>query len=196
MKAVYIVFLILATLVGLFIGYYIWVPTWQTPPEIRYDVLKDTLTIVLTVLAILVALIGYGVYQALSGRLKNESASISRVVMTRGSARLFTHLGYVFWGEYKQPHKEDRQYLNVAIALTEHGLRYMNELPEEERENEILLCTLKNNLAYYFADRKDPKDKELARDYVEYIRKRIQKYATHRTEWLDTCNFVKQQYPD
>lgn len=196
MRAVYVGFLILATLVGLFIGYYIWVPTWQIPHEFRYDILKDTLFIVLAVLAVGIGAIGYAVYQILSGRLQTESASASRVEMTRGSARLFTHLGYVFWGKYKRTDKKERQYLDVAIDITEHGLRYMSELPEKKRENEILLCHIRNNLAYYLAERKNVEDKKLAKDYIEYIQKRIQKYPTYKAAWLDTCNFVRQQYPD
>lgn len=196
MKAVYVGFLILATLFGLFIGYYIWVPTWQIPHAFRYDILKDTLAIVFLVLALGIGAVGYGSYQILSGRLQTESASASHVEMTRGAARLFTHLGYLFWEKYKRTDKEELQYRDLAIDITEHGLRYMSELPEKERENEELLCTIKNNLAYYLAERNEAKDKELAKDYVEYIRKRIQKYPAEKAAWLDTCNFVRQRYPD
>lgn len=196
MKAVYVGFLILATLVGLFIGYYIWVPTWQIPHAFRYDILKDTLTIVLGVLALGIVAVGYGSYQFLSGRLQTESASASRHEMTRGAARLFTHLGYVFWEKYKPRDKETLQYRDLAIDITEQGLRYMSELPEKERENEELLCTIKNNLAFYLAARNKAKDKPLAKDYVEYILKRIQQYPAHKAAWLDTCDFVRRQYPD
>ena len=120
MRPIYIGFLIQSVLFGLFLGYYIWVPTCQTPAEFRYDILKDTLTIVLAVLAVGMGLIGYAVYQILTGRLQREATSASSLEMTRGSARLFTHLGYVFWEKYESTKKKEeaRQYLNVAIDIT------------------------------------------------------------------------------
>lgn len=196
-KTAYIGLLILAVLVGLFIGYCLWIPTLQIPYLLKYDILKDTLTIVLAVLAVGIAVIGYAIYLILSGRLEIESALTARLETLKGSIRLFVHSGFVFWESYDKTKKKESQYLEMAIGLTERALLFFNELPDNEaknRENDKLLCKIKNNLAYYYAERKKPEDSDLAKEYAEYIRKRMSKYSEEKDNWLDTCNFVYQRY--
>ena len=199
MKSIYIGLLILAILFGIFAGYYIWGPTWQTPPEIKYDILKDTLAIVLTILAVGITVTGYGIYVILSGRLKNESELASRIETAKGCARLFDQMGYTFWGYYDKRGKGDPQYLEMALYLTERSLMYFNELPANEvkmQENNKLLCGLKNNLAYYYAERQKPEDKDIAKEYAEYIQKKISNYPEEKEAWQDTRDFVKKRYPN
>ena len=198
-KTAYIGLLILAASVGLFAGYCIWMPTWQIPYLLKYDILKDTLTIVLAVVAVGIGVIGYSIYLILSGRLQTESASASRLEAIKGSIRLFIHAGFVFWENYDNAKIKEVQHLEIAIGLTERALLFHNQLPEKEarnKENERSLCLIKNNLAYYFALRKKVEDRDIAREYAEYIREQISKYAEEKANWLDTYDFVKQQYPD
>lgn len=110
-------------------------------------------------------------------------------------------LGYAFWESYDNADKEEKniQDINMAIALTERALKYHNQLPEDrvhDRENEKEFCLIKNNLAYYFALRKKPENRAVAREYAEYIRNCASRYAEQKDNWLETCEFVKQQYPD
>lgn len=198
-KTAYIGLIILAAVVGLFIGYCIWMPTWQIPHLLKYDILKDTLTIVLAVVAVGIGVVGYSIYLILSGRLQTESASASRLETIKGSIRLFIHAGFVFWENYDNAKKKEAQHLDIAIGLTERALLFHNQLPEKEarnKENDRLLCLIKNNLAYYFALRGKAENKDLAKEYAEYIRERISKYSEEKDNWLDTYDFVKQQYPD
>ena len=166
----------------------------QYPPRGTID-LSTLLTIVLTLLAIGVAVFGGGIYYILSRRIEERAKTAAYDEIMRGSARLMTHIGYVFWGKYKR-RKEETQYLDLAIEVTGYGLGYMSRLPEKKRENQRLLCTIKNNLAYYLATRNDPADKELAKQYAEYIRTKIQTFPDEKQRWLDTFNFVAQQYPN
>lgn len=196
-KRAYVGIVILALLVGLLIGYCVLTPTWHVPLQLKYDVLKDTLTIVLAVLAVGIAVVGYAIYLILSGRLEHESASASRIEVTRGATRVSAHLGYIFWVNYERTRTEP-QYLDMAISLTERAHGYFDELPEREvkkRENEILLCVIKNNSAYYLAERNRPEDKGLAIEFAEFIRDKASKYHEHRDNWLDTCTFVDNKYP-
>lgn len=198
MKPIYIGFLILATLIGLFLGYYIWGPTWQSPHELEYDILKDVLAITLAVLAVIMVIVGYSLYQILSGRLQLESTSASRIETTRSSARLLTHTGFTFWKIHDESETKIPQYLDFAISLTDLGLQYFNELHEREqkqRHNEELLCTIKNNLAYYLAERNRVEDKDLAKEYAKFIRQKSSQYPTRRAWWIETCDFVEKQYP-
>lgn len=87
--------------------------------------------------------------------------------------------------------------MDRAINITERALKVYNELPEGEakkRENEKYYYLIKNNLAYYFAERNKPEDADIAKDYAEYIRKGFSKYPEEREAWQETYRFVYQQY--
>jgi len=198
-KRVYVGIVILALLVGLFIGYCVLAPTWQVPPQFKYDVLKDTLTIVLAVLAVGIAVIGYAIYLIVLGQLQAKTNLIARVEAKKGSVRLFIHSGFVFWESYDRAVKKELTFLEVAIGLTERALDFYYQIPSkevEDRETQRSFCLIRNNLAYYFALRKRPEDKDLAREYADYIRERASDYAEDRENWLETYDFVKSQYSD
>ena len=142
-------------------------------------------------------MIGYSIYLILSGRLKAESAATARLETLKESIRTFVHTGFVFWESYDKMDEKEIQYVEVAIGLTERALLFFNKLPDSEaknRENDKLLCKIKNNLAYYYAIRNKPEDSGTAKEYAEYIRERMSKYVEERDNWLDTYNFVYQQY--
>ena len=196
-KKAYVGIVILALLLGIFIGYCLLLPTWQIPSQFKYDVLKDTLTIVLAVLAVGIVAIGYAIYLILSGKLATESVATTRLVTLREAIRTFVHIGFVFWESYDKTDEKENHLVEVAIGLTERALLFFNELPEKEargKENDKLLCKIKNNLAYYYAIRNKPEDSDIAKEYAEYIRGRMSKYVDEKDNWLDTYNFVYQQY--
>jgi len=198
-KIAYIGLIILAALVGLFIGYCIWIPDWHIPYLLKYDILRDTLTIVLTVSAVVITAIGVAIYLILSERLKRESASASRLESVQKAVQMFIHAGFVFWESYDRAVKKEPQYIEIAIGLTERAFLFYNQIPGKEsrsRENERSLCLIKNNLAYYFALRKKVKDRDIAREYAEYVRGQASQYTEDKDNWLETYDFVKRQYPD
>ncbi len=98
----------------------------------------------------------------------------------------------------KSVSKDAKYCLNKAIEKTERAMEFMKELDEKKYEEPI--CVYKNNLAYFFAERKKNEidqlgDKEVAKDYADYIQKRIGKYPDHKKEFADTCDFVNKQFP-
>ncbi len=100
--------------------------------------------------------------------------------------------------EYKPTNNTRMDYLNHAIERTMKALEFMKKLDEKKYEEWICIC--KNNLAYYLAERHNqrwtkPGDKELANGYADYVRERIAKYPSYRTEFADTCSFVDKQFP-
>ncbi len=195
-KKSYVGIVILALLVGLFIGYCVLAPTWSVPSQFKYDILKDTLTIVLAVLAVGIAVISYTIYQILSGKLAAESAIIASSETLKESARAFVEIGFVFWKSYDEMSNEENQYIEIAITLTEHALFIFNRIPDREaknRENDKLLCNIKNNLAYYYAIRNKPRDCDTAKEYAEYIYEKMSKYGKEKDNWLDTYTFVYRQ---
>ena len=90
-------------------------------------------------------------------------------------------------------------YLKHAIERTMKALEFMKEL--DEKKYEEFICVCKNNLAYYLAERQklgaaNLGDKELAKNYADYIRGKIGRYPSYKTDFTDTCTFVQQQFPN
>ena len=110
---------------------------------------------------------------------------------------------FVVRKEEGKPHiyKRDIWKLNQAIETTELGYdRYISELDEQERESELLICWIKNNLAYYYAERRKfeaakPGDAVTAQKFVKYVHNRIDKYPEEEEDWIHTYKFVQQQFP-
>lgn len=191
--------IIIALLVGVGCGYCIWMPTWYVASLTEYDIFQDVLGIVLAITAIGIGTAGYAIYLILSGRLKNESAEAARTESLKGSTLMFLHSGFVFWVTYDKQQIKDIHHIEMAIYLTERALRFFNEIPTGEAKNRgynELLCKIKNNLAYYYAERKKPEDRNTAREFADYLRHKSTEYFENRENWTETCNFVKQQYPD
>lgn len=193
MKAIYLVLAVLLVLAGLFIGYLLWFPTFQVPHQFKYDVLKDTLTIVLAFITVAVAVLGAVVYRIVSLTLERERETFERetgqrIMMEsrRWRARLATNVGYSL---YKM---ED---LEEAILWTKeaHDVHAL-ELDEREPENELLLGQIRNNLASYFALTK--KERDLARGYAKYIHNISHKYPKEGETWEETYKEVFETFPD
>lgn len=173
---------------GLFIGYLLWGPTWEVPRELKYDIFKDTLIIVLTVATVFIAVVGVVVYgmvtQRITTRIEKRITDESR----RWVTRLATHTGYSFW---EAGHKKE------AIDLTRitHD-EYSSKLPEKEPENELLIAEIRNNLACFYAEQKDKKNKDLAKGYAAYIHSISHKYPEQRETWERTYHEVAEAFPE
>jgi len=189
MKAFGIGLSVVAVLVGgLFIGYLLRGPTWELPQEFilnKYDVLKDTLIIVLTFAAIAIAVLGAAVYVIVRQTLLRETEQRIIIERTKFRARLATNLGY---SVYKL------KLLEEAIQFTKEAHDLTKGLDEKERENQRLIGAIRNNLASYFAEAGYEKD--LARGYAKYIYKIRHKFPENSETWEQTYNEVLEAFPD
>lgn len=183
-----IIVIIFVLIVGISIGYLLWGPRFIIPGEFKYDVLRDTLTIVLTVAGIFIAIIGFVVYKLVTEMIKSEAEKKISDETRRGITRLAASTGYGFW---KAGHIEE------AIRLTEEVYdHYTQRLSEIEPENELLIAEIRNNLACYYALKKDMDKKDLAKGYAEYIHSISHKYPQHREAWERTYREVAQVFPE
>ena len=190
MRALSIVLSIVAILlIGLFIGYLLWGPTWEVPQEFkydRYDVLKDTLIIVLTLAAIAIAVLGAAVYVIVSQRLETETGKRIMDESRRWITRLATSVGYSLW---------ELNFRDEAIRLTEEAHdEYASRLDEKERENQELIGSIRNNLASYYSETEQKR--EFARGYAAYIHKISHKFPKRREIWEGTYREVLAAFPD
>ena len=187
MRAVSIILSTIAILlIGLFIGYLLWGPTWEIPQAFKYDVLKDTLTIVLTMAAVLIAVVGAAVYGIVTHKLITETEKRITDESRRWITRLATSTGYSLW---------QSGFLDEAIRLTREAIEeYASGLSEKEPENEELIGDISNNLASYFAQAK--REEGLARGYASYIHSISHKFPRNRETWEKTCQEVSEAFPD
>ncbi len=160
----------------------------------RGTLFRDVLTIVLAIAGVVIAAVGYLVYRLASERIERRALREVSIEMQKSTARLLTYIGYVYWVDFDCT--GETRYREQAIDLTRRAHdRYARELDERERENQLLIGAIRNNLAYYLAHRGKPEDRNLARGYAEYIHSISQNFPEEREEWEDTYKFVLQVYP-
>lgn len=160
----------------------------------EYDLFKDLLTVILTIAGLAIAAGGYLVFQVLSTKIEKQALSAAETKRWRALATFFVHDGFNQWVLYKNT--SNKEYLDRAIDATETAYEfYASRLDQRRRENELIICTIRNNLACYYAERQLPEDKKIARDYAKYVYERIKKFPRSRTQWEETYNFVKTKYP-
>lgn len=95
--------------------------------------------------------------------------------------------------------------LTRAIVVTENGYeRYACLLEDimnkKDRDSELLICRIKNNLAYYYAERKkfekhELDDADMARQFADYVNARRDNYPNYSLSYWRTYNFVNKQFP-
>ncbi len=186
MKVLSIVSSVIAILlIILFFGYILWGPTYEIPQVFKYDVLKDTLIIVLTVAAIAIAVLGAAVYGIVSQKLEKETEQRIADESKGWIVWLATTTGYSLleMGNIKQ-----------AIRLTEEAYEYAKELDKSKPNNQLLLGEIRNNLASYYAQTKKKADH--AKGFAEYIHKNSYKFPEQREAWERTYNKVLETFPD
>lgn len=162
---------------------------------------RELLTIILVIAGVAIAAGGYLVYRLLEAlnerrteRTYREAQKADETLRLRTLSHLYIHSGYTCWNFYKGT--KQALYLEQAISDTETARnRYADNLDEQERENQKTICIIRNNLAYYYAERKRLEDKKIARDYAEYIYSKIIEFPERRLSWEDTYDFVRRQYP-
>ena len=160
---------------------------------IEDNVILGILTIVLAVVGAIIAAFCIIAYELLSKAVTVRARSESKEVMRKLGANLLINMGYIYWEDYKISRREE--YLNMAIDVTEDAYNDFAKFLKEFT-NEDLICTLKNNLAYYYAERARIEDGVKARQYAEYILNKSHKYdSPFRDKIIDTYQYVQQRFP-
>jgi hypothetical protein len=158
--------------------------------EIIYQTFRDLLTLALAIVTLFVSIYGALIYRLLSRQLKIAASREAREEMLKVRAYSLAAIGYSYWHNYRI--SNNPEYLKLAIALTERALSACLKL---KKEDEVLTCMIKNNLAYYYAEDGRPEYRQKALEYAKYIYDRIDKYPSAKAQWLDTYNYVHQRFP-
>ena len=134
-------------------------------------------------------------YKILSWKIKTLARLEIEKENHKMGAYMLMHVGYGHWEDYKI--SGDKRHLDEAIRLTERAYSlYGCHLDESDLENEFLICNIKNNLAYYYAEGQKIEDGAKARQYAEDILAKSHKFETSkRNHMIDTYKHVQRQFP-
>ncbi len=156
-----------------------------TATVIGYEVFRDILTLLLAIAAVA----GATMYITIDNRLSKSLNEKLKTELNKNIAHFLLDISNSNWREYKNMNSNK---LDLAIDTAERAQRYANELDERKPDNVWLLCKLKNNLAYLYAEKRDEKD--LAYKYADYIKGNIDKARNdkERKDWKETYDFVQE----
>jgi hypothetical protein len=163
----------------------------------------DTFVALFMAMLAVAAIAGGAIYWIIAYKVKRDVMSLARAQHHRTMATLSTESGYGYWRDYedtKRKGKKKIKKLNQAIKRTNGAYEYhARQLDEREPENEQLICWIRNNLAYYLAERKrcnksEEGDDALAQECAKYIYKKISKYPEKKKDYTDTYHFVEKQF--
>ena len=157
----------------------------------EYDIIKDIILISLAV----AGLVGAVAYKIITGTLERRLLSRVHELQYRTMATTKTHVGHTYWKNFKK--FADITDLDLAIDLSEEAYKdYASHLNEKEPDNEKLICWIKNNLAYYYAERGKLEDGAKARRYAEYIFERSDKFeSSFEADLNSTYKYVQRRFP-
>ena len=181
-----------------------------------YELFRDILTIVLAVLGLSIAIVGYLIYEFIlhsaKGKVEEWAADFQDKIekvhkdfqdkiekeqkdfSLYSNSMLFLNLGTSIWMEYVD--KKNPEKLKYAINVTHRAYLDTQGLDEGNKRYERLKCETMNNLGYYLAERKQDTDRKLANQCAEFILKKIPYYEESATNWKDTYDFIKKRYGD
>lgn len=167
------------------LGWFIWGYTKiHLKPDAAdtYNILVDLILIVLA----LIGVAGYGIYRWISRGIDDRVENRLREEQNALSSRLDTSAGFVFWEHYQQEHP-----LEIAIGRARRALQHAERL--DEKQYEKLICTCKQNLAYYLAEQEESKDDahKLAKYAYERARDEKGRYKYETSyQWEETYAYV------
>ncbi len=181
----------------------------------QYEIFRDLLAIILTLAGLGITLLGVSVYLVLKGRIegiaRKEAEKRSKEVHQRlvlEIVKMAIKPASNKWRSAKalqnqKGQETEQKYLrNWSIRSLKDALTFAKKaLPVaqnkdfwENVENKKFFMTLKNNLAYYMAWRKEYSDRKDARLYAREIEKEAHSQSVPNYHFLDTAAWVFERF--
>jgi hypothetical protein len=150
----------------------------ENPPGPTAD-LATIVSVVLTIASLAAGVLGTFLYKTIESRMSQIALDANEKVdrrMTKLDGAQSVNLGYLSWMNYEQIWREDhyspqtqdrpafRAYLDMAIAMSDAGLRKFGSPPQDERDRARDSARL--NLAFHLATRGRPEDAGRALDLL------------------------------
>lgn len=161
----------------------------------KYEVLRDTLVIVMTSAALAIAMFGTLVYFLLQSRLRIEVEKSVTESFRRAVLKSMINQGFLLWEQSK--YTGESFYLKQAIDVSKEASSIASQLDESIPENEEALCTLRNNWAWYLMQVEEitESEKRQVRWFADYIEQRLGRFESHDS-WIDTIIVVREKFPE
>lgn len=175
----------------------------EAPPRNTLDV-SFVLTSVLAVVALLASAFGGGVYYILSRRIQDQAREAAELRARRALAVSLNNQGFYYWEQYERTRDDlraDHFLLDIAIEITSDAYDdYAKRLDEQDTYYEKVICGIKNNLAYYLAEKQSQGlsvsavKRQQACECADYVEKRLTRYPKSADKWSETVLFVRQHF--
>ena len=170
-----------------------------------------TITDIIIICIGVAGLTGVSIYSIYKFMLKVVSENVNRNLMPftkelhiRAMINTKINFSCICWNNYRQAKdrgvlNEALEELNRAIDIMMKACKSFSELNKKDQDNEVLICAVSNNLAYYLAERKKcgkavKGDGQLAYKCAKYAYDKIVKYPEDREAYADTYEFVQEQF--
>jgi len=160
----------------------------------KYDVMKDTLVIVLSLAGILIAVFGIGTYFLLRTTLNQYLSEEISDRFYRAIVRGHINQAYFLWQQFQ--HTREEFLLEHAINVNRQAYDQAQSLKEERPDNELILCSIRNNLGYYLATKREPTSDDMleARSLADYLETKVNSYPEEGIDWRDTIAYIRRRF--
>ena len=154
---------------------------------------RDTLSIVLGVAGVFIAVVGVLAFLALRGMLVDHMETRVNERIWRRIVAARALLGYVLGRQYDETKQEFL--LNLSIEVHQHMAQHLRELDESVHESEETICIFRNNWGYALTLLSQPSDSDraLAISIAEYLEERVARFPDH-TEWPETISEIRKKF--
>jgi len=150
---------------------------------------------IIGLLMVVIAIIAGLAYLVLSRSVEGKVISSAEKKLNFEVSNVQADTAHTFYIHYENT--QNRKYLDRAIDLnTQTYASHARFLDLKSPDNEKLVCWLRNNLAYYLAERRNVADEKLAKEHAEFIIQRGVEQAKWWPRFKDTYDFVYKQYSD
>ena len=169
----------------------------------RYDVLRDTLTIVLSVAAVVIAVLGLGAFALRRVLLQRYVSDEVGERFQRVMCWNLINLGYTMWDQYENT--QEPFLLRHAIELTADAYKPAGELDMTKRPNQEIVRVIRNNWGYFLAEKAraavdgdterfqvTQEEQDLALALARELESSIPNLAEHAEDLFDTIGHIRR----
>ena len=174
----------------------------------NHQIFRDVLQTVLAVAALGLAAFGYGAYKLLSSQIEERVRNQTEARYQTTMAYHRVALGYVYWMLYKDPKTQCKTqceiaeiYLDKAIAHTRSAyFEHVVSLDAKERNVEELICTIRNNWAYYVSEKHErfgtveTSERAECLSFVQWLESKIANHPSQAYDYHDTICTVRDRF--
>ncbi|MCH7622252.1 MAG: hypothetical protein IH870_10175 [Chloroflexi bacterium] len=167
----------------------------------RYDVFKDTITIVLSVAGIIIAVLGVGAFLLLRVFLQRDITNEVNEKFLRSMIWNLINVGYTLWDHHQNTNEQFL--LRHAIEVTVDAHEQVKQLDQSQLINQEIEGIVRNNWGYYLAAKAKAsregswQDEGITHDEMqqalhiaEYLKEKARVFPHYAGSFSDTIAYI------